>query len=151
MLGHNKADSAMKLHSTIKSLLVPFILTGLIALASADEQTDQAITAAKAWLGLVDAKQYKESWLEAAPFFKDRVSENDWVKMISLARGPFGDVKSRELKDAKYATSLPGAPDGAYVVIQFKTSFANKSDAIETITPMKDDKGAWRVSGYFIK
>jgi hypothetical protein len=71
--------------------------------------------------------------------------------MISLARGPFGDVKSRELKDAKYATSLPGAPDGAYVVIQFKTSFANKSDAIETITPMKDDKGAWRVSGYFIK
>ena len=109
MLGLNKADSAMKLHSTIKSLLVPFILTGSIALASADEQTDQAVTAAKAWLGLVDAKQYKESWLEAAPFFKDRVSENDWVKMISLARGPFGDVKSRELKDAKYATSFPGS------------------------------------------
>jgi len=58
---------------------------------------------------------------------------------------------SRELKTAKYATSLPGAPDGEYVVIQFKTSFANKADALETITPMKDDKGAWRVSGYFIK
>jgi hypothetical protein len=141
----------MKLHSAIKSLLVPFILAGSIALAFADERTDQAVTAANAWLGLVDAKQYKESWIEAAPFFKDRISENDWVKMISLARGPFGDVKSRELKDAKYATSLPGAPDGAYVVIQFKTSFANKADAIETITPMKDEKGAWRVSGYFIK
>lgn len=56
MLGVNKADSAMKLHSTIKSLLVPFILTGLIALASADEHADQAVTAAKAWLGLFDAK-----------------------------------------------------------------------------------------------
>jgi hypothetical protein len=141
----------MKLHSTIKSLLIPFILSGSIALAFADEQTDQAVAAAKTWLGLVDAKQYKESWIEAAPFFKDRISENDWVKMISLGRGPFGDVKSRELKDAKYATSLPGAPDGAYVVIQFKTSFANKADAIETITPMKDDKEAWRVSGYFVK
>ena len=91
----------MKPHSTIKWLLVPFILTGLIALASEDEQTDQAVIAAKAWLGLVDAKQYKESWLEAAPFFKDRISENDWVKMISLARGPFCDLKSRELKRRK--------------------------------------------------
>ena len=141
----------MKLHSTIKSLLLPLILAGSIALAFADEQTDQGVAAAKAWLGLADAKQYKESWVEAAPLFKDRITEKDWVKMISLTRGPFGDVKSRGLKDAKYATSLPGAPDGAYVVIQFKTSFANKADAIETITPMKDDKGVWRVSGYFIK
>jgi hypothetical protein len=141
----------MKLHSTIKSLLLPLILAGSIALAFADEQTNQGVAAAKTWLGLADAKQYKESWVEAAPFFKDRITENDWVKMISLARGPFGEVKSRELKDAKFATSLPGAPDGEYVVIQFKTSFANKADAIETITPMKDDKGVWRVSGYFIK
>ena len=141
----------MNLHSTIKSLLLPFLLAGSIALAFADEQTDQGVAAAKTWLGLVDAKQYKESWVEAAPFFKDRITENDWVKMISLARGPFGEVKSRELKDAKFATSLPGAPDGEYVVIQFKTSFAKKADATETITPMKDDKGAWRVSGYFIK
>jgi len=141
----------MKLHSTIKSLLLPAILAGSIALAFADEQTDLGVSAAKSWLGLVDAKQYKESWVEAAPFFKDRITEIDWVKMILLARGPFGELKSRELKTAKYATSLPGAPDGEYVVIQFKTSFTNKADALETITPMKDDKGAWRVSGYFIK
>lgn len=141
----------MKLHSTIKSLLLPAILAGSIALAFADEQTDLGVSAAKTWLGLVDAKQYKESWVEAAPFFKDRITEIDWVKMISLARGPFGELKSREFKTAKYATSLPGAPDGEYVVIQFKTSFTNKADAVETITPMKDDKGAWRVSGYFIK
>lgn len=141
----------MKLHSTIKSLLLPAILAGSIALAFADEQTDLGVSAAKSWLGLVDAKQYKESWVEAAPFFKDRITENDWVKMILLARGPFGELKSREFKTAKYATSLPGAPDGEYVVIQFQTSFTNKADAVETITPMKDDKGAWRVSGYFIK
>jgi hypothetical protein len=141
----------IRLFSTIKSLLLPAILAGSIALACADERTDLGVSAAKSWLGLVDAKQYKESWVEAAPFFKDRITEIDWVKMISLARGPFGELKSRELKTAKYATSLPGAPDGEYVVIQFKTSFTNKADAVETITPMKDDKGVWRVSGYFIK
>jgi hypothetical protein len=47
--------------------------------------------------------------------------------------------------------SLPGAPDGEYVVIQFATSFENKKSAIETVTPMLDSDGEWRVSGYFIK
>jgi len=51
----------------------------------------------------------------------------------------------------KYMTSLPGAPDGEYVVIQYKTSFENKKDAVETVTPMKDEDGVWRVSGYYIK
>jgi len=46
----------MKLHSTIKTLLIPFILAGSIAFAFADEETDQAVAAAKTWLGLVDAK-----------------------------------------------------------------------------------------------
>jgi len=141
----------MKLHSTIKSLLIPFILAGSIAIAFADEQTDQAVAAAKTWLVLVDAKQYKESWVEAAPFFKEKVKEEDWVKMVSAVRGPLGDMKSRELIGAQYTKSLPGAPAGEYVVMQFKTAFQNKPEAVETVTPMKDDKGAWRVSGYFIK
>ena len=141
----------MKLHSTIKSRLLPFILAGSITLAFADEQTDQGVAAAKAWLGLVDAKQYKESWVEAAPFFKEKVKEEDWAKMVSAVRGPLGDMKTRELIGAQYMTTLPGAPAGEYVVMQFKTAFQNKADAVETVTPMKDDKGVWRVSGYFIK
>ena len=141
----------MKLHSTIKSLLIPVVLAGSIALAFADEQTDQAVAAAKTWLGLVDAKQYKESWVEAAPFFKEKVKEEDWVKMVSAVRGPWGDIKSRELIGAQYTKNLPGAPAGEYVVMQFKTAFQNKPEAVETVTPMEDDKGAWRVSGYFIK
>jgi hypothetical protein len=141
----------MKLRSTIKPLLIAFILAGSIALAFADEQTDQAVAAAKTWLGLVDAKQYKESWVEAAPFFKEKVKEEDWVKMVSAVRSPLGDMKNRELIGAQYTKTLPGAPAGEYVVMQFKTAFQNKPEAVETVTPMKDDKGAWRVSGYFIK
>jgi len=48
-------------------------------------------------------------------------------------------------------TDLPNAPKGKYVVIQFKTSYRNKKDAIETVTPMKERDGGWKVSGYFIK
>jgi hypothetical protein len=52
---------------------------------------------------------------------------------------------------ASYRTSLPGAPDGQYVVIKFNTWFENKKSAIETVTPKMDKDGMWRVSGYYIK
>jgi hypothetical protein len=58
---------------------------------------------------------------------------------------------SRKLKSAKYTKALPGAPAGEYVVLQFDTSFVNKKEAVETVTPMLDKDGKWKVSGYFIK
>ena len=66
-------------------------------------------------------------------------------------RKPFGKNLSRELKSKRYRTSLPGAPDGQYVIIQFKASFENKKSAVESITPMLDQDGTWRVSGYYMK
>jgi hypothetical protein len=63
----------------------------------------------------------------------------------------FGGVEERTIKSTEYATSLPGAPDGHYVIIQYETAFEKKQSAVETVTPMKDSDGQWRVSGYFIK
>ena len=134
----------------IKSLFIACTVGIFACYAQADEKTDSAVTAAKAWLALVDAEEYKKSWQEAAPFFKDKVKEVQWSEMVTAVRKPLGMMKSRELISAEHKSSLPGVPDGEYVVIQFKTSFSNKRDSVETITPMKAD-GAWRVSGYFIK
>ena len=141
----------MKTTTLIKSLLLTCAVGIFTTTAQADEKTEAAVTAAKEWLALVDAKEYKKSWQEAARFFKDKVTEANWDKMVSSVRKPVGEVKSRELVGAKFTTTLPGGPEGEYVVIQFKTNFADKPDSVETITPMKDDKGTWRVSGYFIK
>lgn len=60
-------------------------------------------------------------------------------------------MQSRKLKSATYTKTLPGAPDGEYVVIQYDSSFVNKKSAVETVTPMLDKDGKWRVSGYFIR
>jgi hypothetical protein len=70
---------------------------------------------------------------------------------MKAARQPLGKLISRKMQTKSYKTSLPGAPDGEYVVIQFETSFENKKTAIETVTPMLDKDGKWRVSGYYIK
>jgi hypothetical protein len=116
----------------------------------ADEKTDAAVVAAKEWLAVVDSKEYKKSWLEAAPFFKEHVKEKQWEDQIATVREPLGKVELRELIEAQFTKTLPGAPEGEYVVIRFKTNFSGKPNSVETITPMMAD-GFWRVSGYFIK
>lgn len=118
----------------------------------ADEAAEKAAQlAAKQWLALVDQGKYAESWQTAAAYFKNALPEEQWLQSMDGARQPLGKVNSRKLLTARFMTSLPGAPDGQYVVIQYATSFEHKASAVETVTPMLDPDGKWRGSGYFIK
>ncbi len=110
-----------------------------------------AVKAADAWLLLVDAGKYPQSWKDAAPLFKNAVTKEQWGAQVGAVRGPLGPVKKRTLMSAVPATTLPGAPDGHYVVIQYDTVFEHKKKAVETVTPMLDKSGQWRVAGYFVK
>jgi hypothetical protein len=121
--------------------------------AMADDSTKEyaALSAAQYWLAMVDAERYVDSWEEAAEYFKAAVNLGQWEQSLQGVRRPLGKMISRKVKSKIYKTSLPGAPDGEYVVIQFEASFENKKSAIETVTPMMDRDGSWRVSGYYIK
>jgi hypothetical protein len=130
-------------------LLIAVLL--FLGCAAFSENTEPAVNSAKQWLAQVDAGNYDASWDNAAQYFKDAVSPARWAKMLSASRAPLGKVVSRKLKSATYTTTLPGAPDGQYVVVQYDSSFQHKNSAIETVTPMIDKDGQWRVSGYFIK
>ena len=110
-----------------------------------------AIAVAEKWLALVDQGKYDESWGISAAYVRQAVPRDKWNASMKAARAPLGKLKSRKLLAADYRTSLPGAPDGQYVVIRYKTSFEKKAEAVETITPMKEEDGSWRVSGYYIK
>ena len=79
------------------------------------------------------------------------MSKADWQNALQQVRLPLGAAGNRSLMGSIYQTDLPDAPKGEYVVIQYKTEFAGKNQFIETITPMLDKDGKWRVSGYFIK
>jgi len=135
-----------------------FVLFGLATLLSiaAGRAADSsgiadATAASRAWLSAVDAGQYGKSWDEAAAFFRQNVSKAGWEKAASEARQPLGALKTRELESAEPAHRLPGVPDGDYVVLTYHASFAGRADATETVTPMRDADGQWRVAGYFVK
>lgn len=129
------------------------VLSGVTATAGNGNQEKEAVavSAAEKWLTAVDKGKYAESWKEAAEYFKNAVKQKQWEQSLQAVRRPLGKLVSRKVKSKAYMTSLPGAPDGEYVIIQFDTSFKNKKKAVETVTPTMDKDGKWRVSGYYIK
>ncbi len=136
---------------SVRALAVIAILL-VAGAARADEASEKAAaSAAEAWLKLVDAGRYGASWDEAARLFRAAVSRADWERAAAGVRSPLGRLVSRKVASRRYAESLPGAPDGKYVVIQYRTSFENKKAATEAVTPMLDEGGQWRVSGYFVR
>lgn len=138
----------------MKRLLCAALLTIFIAVPTQASDSDE-IQAAKretvSWLSLTDTLQYELSWELASSLFQAAISKADWVRSLSAARSPFGALRSRKVASSKFSTTLPGAPDGEYVVFQFNSSFESKASALETVTAMRDADGVWRVAGYFIK
>ncbi len=120
------------------------------------EAEKAAEASAEAWLKLVDTGKYAESCAEASAVFKAAVTVDEWKTKIGDVRSPPppagpGKVLARKLRSKTYAEKLPGAPEGKYVVILYDTKFERKGESIETITPMLDKDGKWRVSGYYLK
>jgi hypothetical protein len=133
-------------------LCVMFVLVcGAAVAAGTSVKEEAALSAAKKWLAVVDGGSYSESWREAASYLRNAVTQGQWEQSMKAYREPLGKLISRRMNSEAYRKSLPGAPDGEYVVIQFDTSFENKKQAVETVTPMRDKDGRWRVSGYYIK
>ena len=93
------------------AIVIATVLLTSTSLAK-DDQVDKAEQVAKAWLELVDRSSYGESYDQAATFFKNAVTKEQWQKSLEVVRGPLGKVLSRQIKSAKYVTELPGAPDG---------------------------------------
>ena len=117
-----------------------------------DEVTEQAaVSGAENWLALIDNGDFAESWNQAASLFKSVVSQEQWQGSLAAAQAPLGRPVARSLKSRKYAEALPGAPDGKYFVLEYDTTFEKKKHGTETVVPMLDEDGAWRVSGYFVK
>ncbi len=128
-----------------------FLVASTVAADPGKGPVPAATEAALRWLDQVDGGDYAGSWADAAPKFQAVVGRSQWLKTMEGVRKPLGDVVERTLADARFTSHLPGAPDGAYVVLRFATTFENKAKAIETVTPMRTADGTWKVAGYYIR
>jgi hypothetical protein len=136
----------------MKSAKLILLFVFLASAATADDSASRTLgeQAVQSWLQLVDSGDYSASWREAASPFKNQIAEANWVSAVIAAREPFGSLVSRKMQESNYETTLPGVPDGQYVVMKFEAVYEKKASATEVVTSMLDGD-EWRVAGYYIR
>ena len=115
-----------------------------------DSSAAASLNAARNWVALVDSHRWEESWRTAATMFRSQISAVQWTSTIQSVRQPLGPIASRTFQSVMKTTSLPGAPAGDYEILLFKTDFAQRRGAVETIT-LTHESGGWKVVGYYIR
>ncbi len=114
----------------------------------AEEQAAQR--QALGFLGYLDQGRFAESYAYTGMLIRAQVDQNAFIDKVQKARAGTGALLSRDLIDSAYTNTVPGAPEGQYVVLHYHVSFANRPGAVETVT-LDFAKGYWRLAGYYIK
>ncbi len=113
--------------------------------SAAPVNLDPLQTIARTWLGHIDKQEWQQSHASSAAVFQQAISASAWAQAAAQARKPLGRVLKRELLEYG-SVSAPRA----YRLAVFKTDFAHRSGAIETVT-LEREGSVYKVSGYWIK
>ena len=141
--------------STMRSLAIVAFLVALCGcgVAAAEDEavdTSDAMAAANEWLALVDRGRGREAYEMAAESFRKGIEQLKWEVATDNVRNTLGNVVARKLRTATFTRTLPGAPDGEYVLFYFDTRFEKKALATELVTSEREN-GTWRVGGYWVR
>lgn len=145
----------------IIGVLLMTIALGLLALAAlpqvvsapppapitADATSNpEVVDSARQWLALVDQRHWDESYRATGASFRKLNTAQVWATVSEKVRVPLGAMISRTLLSQQ---NLPAPPYG-YEVVKFRTRFANKAEAVETVT-LDREAGSWRAVGVTIE
>ena len=119
------------------------------AAAAQDPRASLVQETARAWLADTDRGDAAQSWKIAGKRFRDAITVDRWAESLKQVRPPLWALSQRGLLATQFRKSIPGAPDGDYAIVVFRTTFAKKMDARETLTLEREPDGVWRVIGYF--
>ncbi len=119
--------------------------------ASHAAESAESYSVAEKFIASIDAGDWAQSWNDAGEFFQSQASAADWASTVEPVRAPLGEVEQRELLSAERASTLPGAPEGEYEVLQFQTKFENvETTSVETVIMVRNGS-KFDVAGYFIR
>lgn len=113
---------------------------------SSTAQTAEIEGTARRFLELVDQGKWDESYALTAPSFQKLNTAKVWADVSNKVRPPLGAVVSRTFLSHE---DVPTPPAG-YEIVKFRTSFANKPDAVEKVS-LERVGGSWRVAGVYIE
>ena len=120
------------------------LLAAALGCSGGDEEP--AVAAADEWMAILDSGDVGRAWEETSLVFQKGVTKAEFERLVRDARAPLGEFVSRSVRSAQSARSLPGAPRGRYVVIQYDSRFS-KRPTVESVTQMYEGDD-WKISGY---
>jgi hypothetical protein len=120
-------------------------------LAAQDPRASLVQETARAWLADTDRGDAAQSWKNAGKQFHDAITVERWAESLQRVRLPLGALSQRAQIGTQFHKNIPGAPDGEYAIVLFRTTFAKKLNSRETVTLEHEPDGAWRVIGYLIQ
>jgi DNA-binding CsgD family transcriptional regulator len=104
------------------------------------------VAAARRFLALVDAGDWAGSWNATGKAFRALNTSARWAEAAARVHGPLGPASRRELLSSSY---IPAPPAGLWQV-KFRSHFAGKPDAVETLS-LAQEGDDWRVVGLMVE
>jgi DNA-binding CsgD family transcriptional regulator len=118
----------------------------LAPIAADTKSNADVMDATRQWLALVDQDRWADSYRITGASFRKMNTVQVWTDVSEKMRASLGAVMSRTFLSEE---NLPAPPYG-YEVVKFRARYANKPDAVETVTLVRED-GAWHVVGMIIE
>jgi Protein of unknown function (DUF4019) len=135
-----------------RRLLAAIALSAIALPALAqDPRRNEAIGAARDWLGLLDKHNIKQLYATSGKRFREGISEEKWAAVAESGRQQFGAVKSRTLLGAESPPDTPNRPKGDFMTVIFRADFEKRGVGTESLTLEREADGKWRVIGYLMK
>ncbi len=144
----------------VTAMLPVFLLLVARQVARAQESgpaPQEAIDAGNAFLKLIDHGQYDDSWDACASTIKNTITKSSWDTVMKINRARFGTLVSRKLESAQAAITVPGSPEGQYVILEYKGSFNLRKSEGTTTKPttetvvITNENGKWLGYQYSIR
>ena len=134
------------------TILLAAVALSLTPVASDDASPDLAMQAresgalavASRWIELVDSGNWEASYEGTDSTFRKLNTLAVWRGTAQAVQADLGATLSRRLE----AVDHPPTPQD-YWIVKFRTNFANREGAVETISLVRED-GAWKVAGIFV-
>ena len=127
-------------------------LAGWCSLAAAEPGTsaDELLGDAGRVLQQLDSDQLDDLWQNAAPFIREKMTQDQFVNSMRVARRTLGPVSTRgwaSVTRIRY-TKVNGVPDGLYANVDFSTTLAGGRTLYEMLSFQLESDGQWRLTGY---
>jgi len=136
------ALTALPFTTTAPTTVTPAPTQVALQDAATDTVNPEVVTAARAFLSLIEQKRWEDSYAATGSSFRKLNTLQVWAQVSEDVHARYGSTVSRTLLSQQ---NLPAPPAG-YEVVKFRTVYANKQQAVETVTLDRED-GKWVVVG----